>query len=104
MRRKSGEINTGIAIHNPESQATMLNLTLRNTQGEQVANGVTSIENFAVGGHLAQFINELFPDADTHDFQGTLVVEVMGGNVAATALEVGSEAGQFTTLPVTPLE
>ena len=57
---------------------------------------------------MAQFIGGggevLFPDADTHDFEGTLVVEVTDGRVAATALELGTEAGQFTTLPVTPLE
>ena len=33
-----------------------------------------------------------------------LVVEVTGGRVAATALELGPMPGQFTTLPVTPLE
>ncbi|MDA2938535.1 hypothetical protein MYX75_09770 [Acidobacteria bacterium AH-259-A15] len=38
------------------------------------------------------------------DFQGTLVVEVTGRKVSATALELGTEPGQFTTLPVTPLQ
>ena len=41
---------------------------------------------------------------DTNDFEGTLVVEVTGGEVAATALELGNQPGQFTTLPVTPLQ
>ena len=84
-----------------------LNLTLRDIQGQLVNNGTETITNFPGRGHLAQFIGgageTLFPDANTDDFEGTLVVEVTGGSVAATALELGTEPGQFTTLPVTPL-
>ena len=55
-------------------------------------------------GHLAQFIDELFASADTSDFQGSLVVEVVGeGRIAVTSLEFGTRPGEFTTLPVTPL-
>ncbi|MDA2931185.1 hypothetical protein MYX84_14785, partial [Acidobacteria bacterium AH-259-O06] len=104
VRRKLGGINTGIAIHNTESQAVTLNLTLRDPQGQEVANGAKTIENLPAGGHLAQFIDELFLTAETDDFEGTLVVQVTGGKVAATALELGTEAGQFTTLPVTALQ
>ena len=108
VRRKSGGINTGIAIYNTSSQAVLLNLTLRDTQGTPVPNGETTIEAFPINGHLAQFIGGvgevLFPNVNTDDFQGTLVVRVTGGNVAAAALELGTEPGQFTTLPVTPLE
>jgi hypothetical protein len=57
---------------------------------------------------LSKFIGGLgevlFPDADTDDFQGTLVVQVTDGNVATAALELGTVVGEFTTLPVTPLE
>ncbi len=115
VRRKAGEINTGVAIHNTESQAVTLDLALRTAGGEISTAAVehfqageeiasTTIEAFAANGHLAKFISELFPEADTDDFQGTLVVQVTGGKVAATALELGSQAGRFTTLPVTPLE
>ena len=108
VRRQAGGINTGIAIHNTESQAVTLSLTLRDPQGVTVANGTETIVDFPASGHLAQFIGgageTLFPDADTDDFEGTLVVEVTGGNVAATALELGTVSGQFTILPVTALE
>ncbi|MDA2929353.1 right-handed parallel beta-helix repeat-containing protein [Acidobacteria bacterium AH-259-O06] len=105
VRRKSRGINTGIAIHNTEGQAVTLTLTLRNSRGEEVANGTKTIQNFPGRGHVAQFIDQLFPNADTDDFEGTLVVRVVetDGKVAATALELGPEAGQFTTLPVTRL-
>ena len=104
VRRSSGGINTGIAIHNTESQSVSLDISLRSSQGEQVANGTKTIEGLPPGGHLAQFIDELFPLADTSDFEGTLVVQASNGTIAATALELGSEKGQFTTLPVTPLQ
>ena len=103
VRRKSGGINTGIAIHNTEGQALTLNLTLRNSLGEVVASGTETIENFPVAGHLSRFIDELFPDADTDDFEGSLVVQVTGGKVAATAIELDPAAGLFTVLPVIPL-
>ena len=69
--------------------------------GEAVA--TTTIEDLAANGHLARFLSELFPDANTDDFEGTLVVEVTDGRVAATALELGIQPGQFTTLPVMPV-
>ena len=103
VRRTAGGINTGIAIHNTGSRVVTVSLTLRSKQGEVVPEGRATIDDFRGNGHLAQFINELFPNADTIDFDGTLVVEVIGGVVAATALDLGIEAGQFTPLPVTPL-
>ena len=103
-RRMPEGIRTGVAVHNVEDVAVTLNLTLRDMEGEEVPNGEAAIEDLAATGHIAKFIDELFPTADIGDFEGTLVVEVTGGNVAATALELGSQPGQFTTLPVTPLQ
>lgn len=112
VRRTPEGINTGIALHHtrtsgfaPLQGGLSLTLTLRNELGEEVA--VRVIDDFPVRGHLAQFIggagDVLFPSVDTSDFTGTLVVEVTGGEVAATALELGQSPGEFTTLPVTPL-
>ena len=50
-----------------------------------------------------KFIDQIFTNVNTDDFEGTLVVRVIGGQAAATALELGSLPGQFTTLPVTAL-
>ena len=74
-----------------------LNLALR-SEAQEIA--TARIEDLPGGGHLAKFINELFLDTNTDDFEGTLVVQAIGGKVAATALELGPQAGQFTTLPV----
>jgi len=80
-----------------------LELTLRNPPGQEVAGGRRTIENFPARGHLAQFIHELFPEAQTDALEGTLTVSATGGKIAATAIELGPEPGQFTALPVTPL-
>lgn len=103
VRRQAGGINTGIAVVNTEEAPVTLSLSLRDAAGQEVFGGASTIESLPGRGHLAQFINELFSDADTSGFQGTLVVEVTGGRVAATALELGPNPGQFTTLPVSPL-
>ncbi len=103
VRRAAGGINTGVALSNAESHAVSLDLTLRNQQGQEVPGGRRTIENFPARGHLARFIDELLPEAEISGFEGTLVVNATGGQIAATALELGPAPGQFTTLPVTPL-
>jgi len=52
---------------------------------------------------LAEFIDTLFPGIDTTSFIGSVVV-ISDGQIAGTAIEQGSAAGEFTTLPVTPLQ
>lgn len=104
VRRKAGGINTGVALRNVEAAVIGLSLKLRNKQGQVVAGGIREIPDLAAQGHLARFIDELFPSAATDDFEGTLVVQAVRGKVAAVALELGSLPGQFTTLPVIALE
>ncbi|MDA2929078.1 SBBP repeat-containing protein [Acidobacteria bacterium AH-259-O06] len=94
-------LRTGVAISSTGTAVT-LNLVLRNANGQALAGGETAID-LAANGHTARFIDELFPSADTGEFQGTLTVTAEGGEIATTALELGTQPGQFTTLPVTPL-
>jgi len=77
---------------------------LRGENGQIVPGGSYVIEDFPAGGHLAKFINELFTQASVENFAGTLVVQSVGGPVAAVALELGSKPGESTTLPVVPLK
>jgi hypothetical protein len=103
VRRQAG-IDTGIAIMNLEDSNTAIRLTLRDRTGQQVTGGLFTTT--LVGrGHLARFINELFPNANTEGFEGTLTVEATSADalIGGTALELGPAPGQFTTLPVTPL-
>jgi hypothetical protein len=105
----AGVGETGIALHHAKSgemtaaQTITMNLSLRNEQGGEEA--TRTIEGFPDRGHLADFVTELFSDffAQNDTFTGTLVVTVEGGKVAATALELGGNPGEFTTLPVTPI-
>ncbi len=103
VRRKTGGINTGVAIQNLGNAATRLEFSLRNASGQQVSEGFYVIENFPAGGHLAKFIDELFSKAQLDNFTGTLVVQSIGGPIGAVALELGSKPGEFTTLPVVPV-
>lgn len=104
VRRTAGGTRTGIALLNTGESPVNIVLLLRNTAGTLLPGGTATVDNFPARGHLARFVEELFPDADTQNLQGTVSVEVTGGTVAATALEVGSAPGKLTTLPVTPME
>ena len=103
VQRQAGGLSTGLALHNPGQDAVTLHLTLRDESGVPVTGGTETIEDFPSLGHLAKFIEELFGEADTNDFRGSLVVEVTGGRVAASIMEFDSATAKFTTLPVTPL-
>ena len=103
VRRKAGIINTGLAIENAESTVVQAQLTLLGSDGTAVPNGTATIDNLPGSGHVSRFIDELFPEAATDDFEGSVRVEVIGGSLAAVALELGSAPGQFTTLPVIDL-
>lgn len=104
VRRRRAGINTGVALRNVANQSVALTLSLQDKQGAPVAGGRATVSGVPAGGHLALFINELFPTADTDAFEGTLLVRSSGGRIAATVLELGTNPGEFTTLPVTPLQ
>ena len=101
--RRVGGINTGVALHNIGSEPVDIDLSLRNLAEGEVA--TATIEDFPARGQTAKFIHELFEGffADNATFEGSIVVRVTGGMIVATVLELGTQAGQFTTLPVTPL-
>lgn len=71
-------------------------------KGEAVAGGETTLP-LRTNGHIARFLEQLFPSADTRDFVGTLSVLADVGTIQGTAIEIGSRLGEFTTLPVAPL-
>ena len=100
VRRVAGGINTGVALRNASGKAVNITVSLREGDVE-VASKV--LQDFPANGHLAQFINEMFPGVNTDSFAGSLVVRVDGGFVGGTGLELGPDPGQFTTLPVTPI-
>lgn len=114
-RHANQGFNTGIAIHNPSSSTAQVTLSLRGLNGREVTGG-SRTEKLAAGGHFAKFIHELFPNADTMNFQGTLVITAMSANksdfamdssmvrIVATAMQTGSSPGEITTLPVVAID
>ena len=103
MRRSPDGLNTGLAIMNPGEDSVWVTLTLFDTAGVQVPSGTRMIPSLPAGGHIARFLDELFPDADTDDFHGSLVISTFQGSLVATALEIGVALGQFTAIPVLKL-
>lgn len=101
VRRTAGVVSTGVAIHNVGNEPVVIDLSLRTTAEGEVA--TATIEDFPGRGYVASFIEEIFEGVDTSAFSGTIVVTVREGLIAATVIEQGPAAGQFTTLPVTPL-
>ena len=99
-RSVANDLSTGVAVAST-GEAVTLNCVLRDTEGNPVPDGTGQI-SLAANGHLSRFIQELFPDAETSQFNGVLTIGAQeGGEFAATAIEFGG--GRFTTIPVTPL-
>ena len=99
-RRKAGGINTGAALRNLESEATTLTCHLM--QGGEVLN--TAMVELAGTGQQARFISELFADADTADFTGSVrCTAPEGRKYTGIALELDMGNRIFTTLPLVPV-
>ncbi|MEE8584470.1 MAG: hypothetical protein V3T83_06410, partial [Acidobacteriota bacterium] len=101
--RREGDIRTGVAVRNVGSDAIEVEISLKNTSGEVVPGG-TGMLKIAGRGRVAAFIEELFPDAGSADFQGSICLRATTGEIAVIALEMGGQPGEFTTLPVSVIE
>ena len=69
--------STGVAIASAGT-AVKLALTLRNESGEPVPGGNVTLD-LPSNGHLARYVEELFPQVDLRAFRGTLTVAAQGG-------------------------
>src|SRR5207247_10503018 len=79
--------STGVAIASAGT-AVKLALTLRNESGEPVPGGNVTLD-LPSNGHLARYVEELFPQVDLRAFRGTLTVAAQGGGIVGTALQLG---------------
>ena len=97
VRRREGGIDTGMALHNREVEAAVVNCRL-------MKNGAVLEEveiPLAANGQEARFIGEVFTGTDTSDFVG--LVRCTAEEVAqftGMALELDAGNRIFTTLPV----
>ncbi len=101
VRNENG-IDTGVALMNPSEGEVDIELSLLDSFGDSIE-GAESMVSLPPKGHLARFFTELFESVET-PFVGSLLARVLNGRIAAVAVELGSQPGEFTTLAVTPLE
>ncbi|TDJ49775.1 MAG: hypothetical protein E2O48_00255 [Gemmatimonadetes bacterium] len=88
-------MDTGITIMNGGAE-TALKLTLRTTEGNEIE--ATEID-LSANAHRSGLVHEFFPGIV--EFTGTLAVE--GGLIAGTVMQLGPDAGAFSTSPVIPM-
>jgi hypothetical protein len=95
------DILTGLALSNMSSKTGNVRLELWDATGRR-SDGITfiTIPGF---GHTARFLFQIYPNFVFTGFKGTLRVVSANTLLAATALQIGSQAGQFSALPVKPL-
>ena len=94
-------ITTEVSVHNP-GPATEILWVLREANGVPTPGG-RAVSNIPANGRMGASIEELFPDADTDDFRGTLTAEVSEGAVAAVVLQRSDDPAATLVLPVTPI-
>ena len=91
--------DTGVAVSNADDeQAIDIQLTLRTAAGEMVGQEMIHLEP---RGHLARFLNQLFPEVDGIDeFEGTVVLASQTPAAVAGGSGVGqAPAGEASLLP-----
>ena len=97
--RRLTTLSTAVAIQNLSRVEVRVSLTLRDSRKSNFGNTEASL-TIPPQGQVAKFIQELL-DYVEGGFHGTLLIEAEeGAKVAVTALEIGSEPGQFTSLPL----
>ena len=100
-RRMVDGINTGAAIRNLMADRTTVICRL-------MAGGQTMGEApipLAGNGQSSMFINEIFPNANTDDFEGSVRCTAPSGSMfTGVALEMDFNNRIFTTLPVVPVQ
>lgn len=101
--RRKGDLRTGVAIRNVTDSEITVELTLKDVDGQEMANGKTQ-RSIPSQGRISEFVDEFFPGVGSADLQGTICVRAQSGKVAVIAMELGLQTRKFTTLPVAPIQ
>ena len=100
--RRVGSLNSGVAFRNTGTSTIQVTLELKNESGNVVSGG-TSTRTLAGNAKVAEFLDSLFPSAQTTTFTGTICVTAQSGQIAVIALELDFSNNVFTTLPVSAI-
>ena len=98
---KNAEITTGIALQNPVNSQVVVDLELRDADGDLLATASITLPGM---GHRALFVDEIDwtpePGAsfDFMDFEGLIKASTSAGGVAATVIQIRPQ--EFVTMPV----
>ncbi|HSR66562.1 MAG TPA: hypothetical protein VLU25_01355 [Acidobacteriota bacterium] len=93
-------IRTGVALRNLRTAATNVRLSVLDAEGMPVPGAETEFRVQA-NQRISQFIDEFFELPE--EFEGTLEIEADVHALAVIALELGSAAGDFTSISPVPL-
>ena len=100
VRRREGEITTGVAVHNLEEEAIAVMCRLMSS-GALLEEAEIPLE---ANGQTAWLIDAAFPSVDTSDFVGSVQCDAGGeGLFSAVALEMDPGTRVFLTLPLFPV-
>jgi M6 family metalloprotease-like protein len=89
-------VRSGLAISNPHSLQTVVDVQLRDQDGSEVVGG-TRVLTLGAREHQALFADELFPQVDLSRFQG--IVELRS-SLPVNGVAIRTSPNQFATLPV----
>ena len=97
VRRREGGINTGMALHNREEEAAVVSCRLMKKGAV-----LEEVEiPLAANGQDSRYIEQMFTNADTSDFVGSVRCTAEGvAQFTGMALELDAGNRIFTTLPV----
>ncbi len=100
-RRQEGGIRTAAALHNLGEEAMGVRC--------QLMSGGVAVEEtiipLAANGQDSRFIEEVFPNADTSDFAGSVRCTAPGrGRFTASAVEMDAAERIFNTISVVPVD
>ena len=99
-RRMADGINTGAAVRNLMSDMTTVTCRLM-AGGQRVGETVINLPG---NGQSSRFINEMFANANTNNFEGSVhCTAPSGSSFTGVALEMDFNNRIFTTLPVVPV-
>jgi len=100
-RSNSNEVSTLLVVQNIGSPKSVT-VNLRNNDGSRVQGGEITLQ-LPINGFISRTVQDLFPDANTTEFEGTLAVEASKSAVAALVFRIDSIQNEVLNVSVTPL-
>ncbi len=102
QRNRASGLNVEVALSSVQSVLN-LELVLRDTRGTEVEEGSARLR-LPANGSTRRLLDDLFPNADTDNFEGSVSVIAEGGMLAAHVMQVGGGSAGRAMMPVARLD